>query len=322
MLADAVPITSVAAWTALSSSSSMIGSSAVASWASDLHVVGVHHPVDEAHPHPLRDQRRLARQHLPEEIEGGVDDGVVALDHVLEQGLQRVLVLAEGEELKRAHADVRTGHAGEDRARVGPLPANGVAGGHRRQRSRRRHPEGVHRLADQVLAHHRPEPRAAVAPSRKGRAARALELDVATLARLIDDLPEQDRAAVAELGDPAAKLVAGVGLGERVGALGHLVAGEHGNALVALERRRVDAELGRERMVHLDEPGGAHRCRREPFVEALGQTGVGVVERDRDAHGGLMDAGEELTTSTTYEHRALDARALWGSVSSARGATT
>ena len=77
-----------------------------------------------------------------------------------------------------------------------------------------------------VFAQHRAEPGAPVAAARERRAAGALELDVAALAVAVDDLAEQERAAVAELGHEVAELVAGVEPGERLGALGHLVAGE------------------------------------------------------------------------------------------------
>jgi MFS family permease len=78
----------------------------------------------------------------------------------------------------------------------------------------------VHRLADQHLAQHRADRGLAVAAARERRAARALEGDVAAPAVAVDHLAEQQRAAVAELRREAAELVAGVGLGDRLGALG------------------------------------------------------------------------------------------------------
>ena len=84
--------------------------------------------------------------------------------------------------------------------------------------------QGVHGLAEQHLAEHGADGGLAVAPARERRAARALEGDVAALALAVDDLPQQQRPPIAQLGREAAELVACVGLGERLRAVGHGVA--------------------------------------------------------------------------------------------------
>ena len=56
----------------------------------------------------------------------------------------------------------------------------------------------------------------------------------------VDHLAEQQRAAVAELRREAAELVAGVGLRDRLGALGQRVAGEQRRALGAAQRGGVE----------------------------------------------------------------------------------
>ena len=88
------------------------------------------------------------------------------------------------------------------------------------ERPRRGDAERVHRLADHVLAQHRPDGRLAVAAARERRAPRALQVQVAAAAVDVDDLAEQQRAAVAQPRRVAAELVAGVGLRDRRRALG------------------------------------------------------------------------------------------------------
>src|ERR1700729_21481 len=62
-----------------------------------------------------------------------------------------------------------------------------------------RNPERRHRLADDVFAQDGPERRASVAPPRKRRWARSLELDVAAHAVAIDHFAEKNGTAVTEL---------------------------------------------------------------------------------------------------------------------------
>ena len=111
--------------------------------------------------------------------------------------------------------------------RVSTAPGSGasrmhlLAGGDRGQRAGGRHAERVHRLGHDVFAQHRAQPGAPVAPAGIGRAARALELDVAAPAVAVHHLAQQHRAPVAQLRVEAAELVAGIGLRQRLGALGH-----------------------------------------------------------------------------------------------------
>ena len=65
----------------------------------------------------------------------------------------------------------------------------------------------------------------------------------------VDQLAEQQRAAVAEAGGVAAELVAGVGLRDRGRALGHDGAGEQPDALGAAQPVGVEAELGGQGLV-------------------------------------------------------------------------
>ena len=88
-----------------------------------------------------------------------------------------------------------------------------------------------HGLADDVFADDRAEGRLAITPAREGRAPRALQLQIAARAIGVDDFPQQEGAAVAKLRREAAELVAGVGLGDRLGPLRYLVAGKRRHAV-------------------------------------------------------------------------------------------
>ena len=77
----------------------------------------------------------------------------------------------------------------------------------------------------------RAEGRLAITPAREGRAPRALQLQIAARAIGVDDFPQQEGAAVAKLRREAAELVAGVGLGDRLGTLRYLVAGKRRHAV-------------------------------------------------------------------------------------------
>ena len=127
----------------------------------------------------------------------------------------------------------------------GRLAVDRLARRRDRQAARRRDAEGVHRLADDVLAQHRAEGGAAVAAAREPRPSRPFQLDVEALAGRGDLLAEQDGAAVAEHRE-VAELVAGVGLGDGPGAVGQGVAGENGRARRPVQGFGVEAEVGRE----------------------------------------------------------------------------
>ena len=145
--------------------------------------------------------------------------------------------------------------------------------------------ERGHRLADDVFAQHRPERGAAVAAARERRRAGPLELDVAADAVGVDDLAEQDGAAVAELRHEMAELVAGIGHRDRIGAVGNPLAGQDLGALGALEQVGIEAEMDRQRPVQLDQARGGDRGRRHAGEKARRQRRIGVLEGEMDRHG-------------------------------------
>ena len=101
----------------------------------------------------------------------------------------------------------------------------------------------------------------------------------------VDHLAEQDGAAVAELRHEMAELVAGIGHGDRIGAIGHSLAGEDLGALGAVEQVRIEAELDRQRPVQLDQARGGDRGRRHAREKVRRQRRIGVLEGEMDRHG-------------------------------------
>jgi hypothetical protein len=177
--------------------------------------------VDEPDVHPPGDQGRLPVGDRAQEREIFVRDvgqlRVVSGDGVVGQRAERVLVAEGGRVLERSDADV----AGRDAGAV-PRPSSRPSrytGSPVVTTARLRvvgTAERVHRLADDVLAEHRPEGGAAVAAAGEPRPPAALQLDIDQPAVGRAVLTEQDRAAVAEHGEPAV-LVPGVGLRDRPG---------------------------------------------------------------------------------------------------------
>ena len=206
--------------------------------------------------------------------------GIVAADHVVGERPDGLHVAAGGEELEGADANMARRDAGEDGAGQDLLPVHRLSGDGCGERPGRRHPERVHRLADDIFAQHRSQRCPSVAAAGIGRLARPLELDVAAAAMPVDHLPKQDRAAVAELRHEGAELVPGIGHGERFGALRHLVAGEDRRP-VPFERLDIEPELFGKRPVELDQPGLGDRRRFDARVEIRRQPRIAVVEGER-----------------------------------------
>ena len=233
------------------------------------HVVGVHDAVDEADQHPLRHQLGLARDHRGRAARDRAAARVarlrvVAGDDVIGQQAQRLDIAARGEELEGADPDVARRHARQHRAgqrRLAPAPA---------RRSSRRPATRVVGMPSAAIAsltmYSRSTGPSAARPSPRrenGVGPGALELDVAAHAVAVDDLAEQDGAAVAELRHEVAELVAGIGKRDRLDAMGDAVAREDLHALGARQRLGIEAELAGERGVELDQARRGDRRRRE-----------------------------------------------------------
>jgi hypothetical protein len=171
---------------------------------------------------------------------------------------EAIRILARLEVFESAHPHMAARHARQHGAGQGSgLAKDGLPGGDRRQGAGCRDAEGLHGLAEDVFPQHRSQPGPAVAPPGEGRAAGALELNIEALAARVQDLPQENRPAIAESGHEAAKLVAGIGHGQRVRSRRHLVAREHGQTLGGPQDSGVQPELFREASLSLMSRGCA-----------------------------------------------------------------
>ncbi len=255
--------------------------------ARDGRVVGVHHAVDEPDRHPLRHERRLHGHDVIEQCERSVVSlsgiGNVAGDCVTGEPPEEFAVPARRRELERAHPDVAGRDPGEDSGRnVGDaavdLPQDRLAGGHHGERPGSRDPERVHRLADHVLAQHRPERGASVAASGERRPPGPLEVEVESCAVAADDLAEQQRPSVAEPWRVAAELMAGVRLRHGGDARGRVVAGEDRHAGGGAQRLDIEAESAHQLLVEDHERRVRHRFCLPWLVQPDQLAGERVVE--------------------------------------------
>ena len=180
---------------------------------------------------------------------------VVPGDRVVGQAAQQVEIPRRGDELEAAHPQVAARDPGEHGAGQDRLATNRPAGRDDGEGSGRGDAQGVHRLADDVLAQHRPDRGQPVAAAREGGPARALEVEVAQASVGRGQLAEQERAAVTEPRGEPAELVAGVRLGDGSGAGGDEVADQQSGAVGAAQGVGVEAEIGGERVVQRQEPG-------------------------------------------------------------------
>jgi hypothetical protein len=121
-------------------------------------------------------------------------------------------------------------------------------------------------------------------PREYGRAARALQLDVATHAVAVDDLAEQNSAAVTQLGDEVPELVPGIGGGDRLRLFGHPLASQYLHTFRAGQPVRIQRKLDSQVAVKPDEPWRGDRGRRDVGKEAVRQPGIAVIEGEVHGH--------------------------------------
>ena len=89
----------------------------------------------------------------------------------------------------------------------------------------------MHRFADEIFAQDRPQCRPAVSAPRERRSARALQLDIAVFAVLVQDLAKEDCVAVAKLRNEIAELMPGIAHAIGLAPAAN-VAGKHSRQLV------------------------------------------------------------------------------------------
>ena len=133
-----------------------------------------------------------------------------------------------GEVLKGADAYMAAGDSRQHRPRQEFLSRDLLAGADCRQGASGGNAEGVHRLADKVLAQYRADWRPSVASAGIGGGARSFQLDVIAMAGGVHDLAQQDGTSVTQLRVVAAKLVPGVDAGEGLCTVWNGIAGHHG----------------------------------------------------------------------------------------------
>ena len=223
---------------------------------------------------------------------------VVTGDGVVGEAAQQVDVARGPGVLEAPHAQMAARDPGEQGSGQHGLPDDRAPRGHHGEGTRRRDAERVHRLADDVLAQHRPDRGQTVTAAGERRAPRALEVQVARAAVGVGELTEQECAAVAETRDVPAELVPGVGLGHRRRTAGDDGSDEEAQSVGAAQHGGIQAELGGQRLVEdeqlrvgslLGRPGDRHlrELAGEPVVQGDGS-------RRRDAHA-TEGTGEDRT---------------------------
>ncbi len=245
------------------------------------HVVGVHHSVDEAHPQPVRNERRLPLHHRLQQREIGVSGrkkvGVVAAEGVIGEDSNVLATGPSGHVFERPHPDVAGRDASQNRAGQRRLSEHRLARRHHGQAAARGNAQGVHGLADEVLPEHRSQRRTPVAESRKRRSAGALELDVEAVAPGCDLLAQENRPAVSQHGE-ITELVPRVRLSYGLRPIRDPVARENGQALVPRQRLDVQPQRLGQRAVQHRQVRLTDRHRAQTRIEDVRQTGIGVVE--------------------------------------------
>ena len=151
------------------------------------------------------------------------------------QRLELWLHVAGGEMLEMAKADKALGHARHDGGGFHGFARHGQGRACQRQGTRGGNSQGCHGFAAEKLADRGAQHGAAVAHARVGRAPRALELNFEALACLA----QQDGPAIAKLAGPVTELVAAIDRGQGLAAVGHHIAGQHLQGLVAGQPGRV-----------------------------------------------------------------------------------
>ena len=207
---------------------------------------------------------------------------VVPGDRIVRQPARPFRVALGGEILEGAHAQVARRYPGQHGSRQDCFAQHPFPRGHRGQGPGGRHAQRRHGLAHDVLAQDRTERGSAVAAAGEGGGAGALELDVVAHAVTPHHLAQQVGAAVAELRHEMPELVPGIGQRQRLGPLGHAVAGQNLHSLRARQRVRIQPQVARQFHIQLDQARGRYRCRVHPSVEVLRQPRIGVFETETD----------------------------------------
>jgi len=156
--------------------------------------------------------------------------------------------------------------AGQNRTRQDSLPVDRFPGRDHRQAAAGRDAEGEHRLTDDVLPQHRSERGTAVTGAGKRCLPGPFQLDVVTFSARGELFAQQDRATVAEHGE-VAELMAGIGLGQRVGPGQSAIPREHFDPLRCAQGVGIQSQRCGQVPVDDDQPGRRYRHRTDPHEE-------------------------------------------------------
>ena len=251
----------------------------------ERHIVGVHHPMNEADQQPLGDEGGLALDHSLQKRAGRIF-GVrcfwkMAHSRVLRESAKFLQPTPCSRKLKCPHADVARRHSGENRPRQFGLTNDSLAGRRDRKAACSGDSQCMHGLADDVFPQHRTEGRATVSPARKRGSPRALELNIeaATIRREV--LPEKNRPPVTQHGE-VAELVTGISLCDRGRAIGNRISRKNRRSLAGVESVGIQAQRARQRVVENRQARLAHGHRISLRIKNLRQPFVGMIESPSD----------------------------------------
>ena len=201
-----------------------------------------------------------------------------------------VFLAARREELESSHPDMAGGNAGEDCTWKQFIAINGFAGRHSGKRPCCGNAERMHRFTHDIFAQHRPQRRLAIAATRIGCPARALQLDVTPVAKAVDYLTDEKRPPVTQLRGKTAKLVAGIDLCQRVCTLRHRISGEDfGKAGLII--RQVQTKFCGKLGIEADKPGCWHLSCPPAGIETGQFFRIGIVKGKGLFHHILLPDG-------------------------------
>ena len=238
------------------------------------HVVGVHHAMDKADPHPLRDQPRLPRRHRIKQPQRP--------RHARDSAARWYSPSAPAPcRSRRAPKRTETCRPGYDWPPPAPAPHRATPPASRQTVSPVATtasdrvvgtPKRRHRLGNQIFPQHRPDRRLAIAAARKRRPARPFQLQIPAPPVRAQKLAQQMRPPVAKLRRKPAELMPGIGQRHRLGPRRHLGPGKPRRSLAV---GQVQPKVPRQIAVERQKP----RRRRNRRVWSANRSPAGRADR-------------------------------------------
>ena len=113
----------------------------------------------------------------------------------------------------------------------------------------------------------------------------------------VDDLAEQDGAAVAKLRHKPSKLMTCIGHGEWIGAFGDRLTGQNVYPGRAGEDVSIQAKLCRQRPIEAKQPGSGDCRGGNASIEAIRHRSIGIVKFEGCTHSCKIRIAAKLTIS-------------------------